>query len=109
MMSVEYMWNRAPTAWYTMRMFTERTQVLLSREERERLERIAAREGRSVGSVIREAIASYTAAGPRSRQEAAEALIALELPVADWDQMKAEIIAGATGDARPARRNGRKR
>lgn len=96
-------------AWYNMHMFTERTQVLLSREQRERLERIAAREGRSVGSVIREAIASYATAGPRSRQEAAEALIGLELPAADWEQMKAEIIAGATAEKKPAPRSRRKR
>jgi len=92
-----------------MHMFTERTQVLLSREQRERLERIAAREGRSVGSLIREAIASYAAGGPRSRQEAAEALIGLELPAADWEQMKAEIISGATVDSTPTRHSGRKR
>lgn len=78
-----------------MHMFSERTQVLLSRDQRERLERMAAREGRSVGSVIREAIESYTAAGPRSRIAAAEALIAMDLPVGDWEQMKAEIAAGA--------------
>lgn len=80
-----------------MRMFSERTQVLLTREQRERLERLAAREGRSVGSVIREAIESYTTTGPRSRAEAAEAIIAMDLPVAEWEDMKAEIIAGATG------------
>ncbi len=79
--------------WYDMRMFSERTQVLLSREQRERLERLAAREGRSVGSVIREAIESYTAAGPQSRAEAAEALIAMNEPVGDWAEMKAEIAA----------------
>ena len=76
-----------------MCMFSERTQVLLSREQRERLERLAAREGRSVGSVIREAIESYTAVGPRSRAEAAEALIAMNEPVGDWAEMKVEIAA----------------
>ncbi len=79
-----------------MRMFTERTQVLLSPEQRQRLQRMAARDGRSVGSVIREAIESYTAAGPHSRAAAASALIAMDLPVGEWEQMKAEIITGAT-------------
>jgi len=78
-----------------MHMFTERTQVLLSREQRHRLERIAAQEGRSIGSMIREAIESYTASGPRSRSEAAEAIIAMDLPVADWAEMKAEILGAA--------------
>ncbi|MCA1570226.1 MAG: ribbon-helix-helix domain-containing protein [Chloroflexi bacterium] len=76
-------------------MFTERTQVLLSREQRERLERVATREGRSVGSVIHEAVDAYTAARPRSRAEAAAALIAMEPPVGDWEEMKAEIVDGA--------------
>ena len=34
----------------------------------------------------------------RSRVEASEALIGMELPVADPEQMKAEIIAGATSE-----------
>ncbi|MGH2446567.1 MAG: CopG family transcriptional regulator [Candidatus Limnocylindria bacterium] len=74
-------------------MFTERTQVLLSPEQRRRLERMAAREGRSVGAMIREAIESYTAVGPRSRTEAAEALIAMNLPIGDWEEIKGEIAA----------------
>lgn len=79
-----------------MRMFTERTQVLLSREQRERLERLAAREQRSVGSVIREAIETYTATGPKSRADAAQALIEMSLPVGDWVDAKAEIAASRT-------------
>ena len=35
----------------------------------------------------------------RSRVEAAEAIIGMELPVSDPESMKAEIIAGATPDA----------
>ena len=77
-------------------MFTERTQVLLTTEQRRRLERMAARERRSVGSMIREAIESYTATGPTSRAQAAEAIIAMRLPVGEWDEMKAEILAGAS-------------
>lgn len=83
-----------------MRMFSERTQVLLSREQRERLERVAAREGRSVGSVIREAIESYTALGPRSRIEAAEALIGMSVPVGDWGD-EAAAIAESRGSGLP--------
>ena len=78
-----------------MHIFSEPTHVFLSVEQRRRLERMAAREGRSVASVIRAAIDSYTTAS-RSRAEAAEAIIAMDLPVGDWEQMKAEIIAGAT-------------
>ena len=41
------------------------------------------------------AIESHTTAS-LSRAEAAEAIIAMDLPFGDWEQMKAEIIAGAT-------------
>ena len=77
-------------------MFTERTQVLLSPEQRRRLERRAAEERRSVGAVIRDAVDAYTGSSGRSRAEAADSLLTLGAPVADWDQMKAEIISGAT-------------
>ncbi|MEO8273186.1 MAG: ribbon-helix-helix protein, CopG family [Chloroflexota bacterium] len=78
-------------------MHSERTQVLLSPEQRGRLERIAAREGRSLGAVIREAVDAYTLPRARSREEALQSLFSINAPVADWEQMKAEIIEGALG------------
>lgn len=80
-----------------MHMHSERTQVLLTPVQRERLARIAAREHRSMGAVIRDAIDEYTAPKPRSRGEALRALLAMNAPVADWEQMKAEIERGALG------------
>ncbi|HUG98581.1 MAG TPA: hypothetical protein VMQ83_05365 [Gammaproteobacteria bacterium] len=76
-------------------MFTERTQVLLTREQRRRLERRAADERRSVGAVIRDAVDAYTGSSSRSRREAADSLLRLGAPVDDWEYMKAEIIRGA--------------
>jgi hypothetical protein len=67
----------------------------LTPEQRTRLERLAARRGVSVGAVIREAVDAYTGPRTRTRGEALDALLALEAPVADWDTMKAEILAGA--------------
>ena len=81
-----------------MRMFTERTQVLLSREQLARLKRAARRGGRSVGGVIREAIDAYTTASSDRRRDAVRHLLAMDAPVDDWDVMKAEIIRGATGE-----------
>jgi predicted DNA-binding protein len=81
-----------------MRMFTERTQVLLSPEQLARLKRMARREGRSVGAVIRDAVDAYSGGTMDRRQEALERLFALEAPVADWDIMKAEIIEGRYGE-----------
>ena len=81
-----------------MCMHSERTQVLLSPDQRSRLERIAAREGRSLGSVIRDAVDAFTLPRARSRNEALQSLFSISAPVADWDQMKAEIIEGALGE-----------
>lgn len=79
-------------------MHSERTQVLLTPDQRQRLERIAAREGRSLGAVIRDAVDAYTLPRARSPHEVLRALYALNAPVADWEQMKAEIEQGALGE-----------
>ena len=78
-----------------MCMFSERTQVLLSPEQLARLKRIAARDGKSVGAVMREAIDSFVDRGPDSRRAAA---LAMNEPVEDWDVMKAQILRSQLGD-----------
>lgn len=81
-----------------MHMFTERTQVLLSKEQVARLKRAARREGRSVGAVIRDAVDAYTTSSLDRRRDAVRHLLAMEAPVDDWEVMKGEIIRGATGE-----------
>lgn len=81
-------------------MHTERTQVLLTPEQRARLERIAARENRSMGAVIRDAIDAYTLPRARPREDALRSLFSHNAPVADWEVMKAEIEEGALGTLR---------
>lgn len=79
--------------------YSERTQVLLSPEQREKVERMAARAHRSVGAVIRDAIDAYQA--PPSQDERAralDALFAIEAPVDDWETMEQEILAGYLDD-----------
>lgn len=78
-----------------MCMHSERTQVLLSPEQRQRLERIAAREGRSLGAVIRDAVDAYTLPRARSPHDVLASLFSQNAPVSDWEQMKAEIEWGA--------------
>ena len=78
-------------------MFTERTQVLLSPEQLARLKRIAVRDGRSVGSVIREAVDTFVEAQPDRRHQALERLLAMNAPVDDWEVMKAQIMEGQLG------------
>lgn len=77
-------------------MFTERTQVLLTKAQRRRLESRAQEERRSIGAVIRDAVDAYTGAAQRPRREAADSLLSIRAPVADWDEMKAQIISAAT-------------
>lgn len=81
-----------------MCMFSERTQVLLSPEQVARLKRIAERDERSVGSVIREAVDSFVEAEPDRRQRALKRLLAMNAPVDDWDVMKAQIMKSQLGN-----------
>lgn len=79
-----------------MHMLSERTQVLLTPEQRRRLERRAQEEHRSVGAVIRDAVDAYTGSSGRTRAEAAASLLATGAPVDDWATMKREIERGAS-------------
>lgn len=81
-----------------MCMFSERTQVLLTPTQVAKLKRIAARDGRSVGAVIRDAVDSYVDPGDDARHRAAQAIIAMDLPVDDWEIMKAQILRSQLGD-----------
>lgn len=79
-------------------MFSERTQVLLSPEQLARLKRIASRDGRSVGSVIREAVDSFVEAEPDSHERALKSILSMNAPVDDWEVMKAQIMRSQLGD-----------
>jgi hypothetical protein len=74
---------------------TERTQVLLSPSQRQKVEDLATSSSRSVGAVIRAAIDSYGGrASPETRAAALDELFSLEAPVDDWEVMEREIVAG---------------
>ena len=79
-------------------MFSERTQVLLSPEQVQKLKRIAAREGSSLGAVIRDAIDSYVDPGADSRLRAIDSMLSMNAQVDDWEVMKAEILRSQLGD-----------
>lgn len=74
--------------------FTERTQVLLTPEQRRRVERMSRHQGRSVAAVIRDAIDLFVA--PATQDDALETIFELDLPVSDWPAMKSEIIEAAS-------------
>lgn len=73
---------------------TERMQVLVTPEQRRRLERMARAESRSVGSIIREAIGRLVPPVD-SPADDLQAMFELDLPVGEWADMKAEIIRSA--------------
>lgn len=81
-----------------MCMFSERTQVLLSPQQVEKLKRIAARDGKSVGAVIRDAVDGYVDPGLDSRRRAADRILSMNLPVDDWEVMKEQIMRSQLGD-----------
>lgn len=74
---------------------SERTQVLLSPEQRRRVERAAAETSRSVGAVIRAAVDAYLPpTRSRDKGRVLEELFALQAPVGDWENMEDEITLG---------------
>lgn len=64
-----------PADVYLMRMYSERLQILVSKEQRRRLEREARRRNSSVASVIRDAVeAELGAISREDRMQAFEAI-----------------------------------
>jgi hypothetical protein len=76
---------------------SRRAQVLLEPETYHLLEQIAEREGTSISELIRIAIEKIFTGSPERRQRALEGIVALELPIADWEELEQEIL-----DARAA-------
>ena len=76
-----------------MRMYTERLQILVSKEQRRRLEREAKRRKSSVASVIRNAVEAELGGTPaRDRLQAVEAISQLHgAPYLAPDELKREI------------------
>lgn len=81
-----------------MPTLTRRTQLLLDDDLHQRLRKIAAERGISLGALIREAIDEKLSRVQEVRSEAfAELLAAAPMPVDDWPVMKQEIIEGRYG------------
>ena len=80
-----------------MAIYTERVQTVLTDEQYKKLTDLSQQTGKAVSVLIRDAIEdTYFADMDRSKRRAALAqLLALEAPVADWETMENEIIAGA--------------
>jgi len=85
----------SPADVYLMRMYTERLQILVSKEQRRRLEREARRRKSSVASVIRDAVEAEL--GGTSRQDRLQAVEAISrlrgAPYLPPEELEREIDA----------------
>jgi len=83
-----------------MRMYTERLQILISKEQRRRLEREAKRRKSSVASVIREAVEAEL--GGTSRQDRLNAVAAISrlrgAPFLSPEDLEREIESARTDE-----------
>jgi predicted transcriptional regulator len=82
-----------------MATLTKRVQVLLDPFQYQRLDELARQRNRSMGALIREAIDHvYLQSAMEERLGAVRALAAMQLPVADWEQMERESVEETTSD-----------
>ena len=76
-----------------------RTQVLLPEDQYLRLRREAEARHCSIGRLVREAVDAMQHGDTRqARIGAAKRIAAMDLPVADWEQMEQEIERGLLGE-----------
>lgn len=80
-----------------MSVYTKRVQAVLTDEQHRILLELSYKLDKSVSVLIREAIDEvyFEEIKRVERQKALQTLLALEAPVADWDEMEAEIGRGA--------------
>ena len=80
-----------------MAVYTKRVQTVLTENQHEALSQLSVEQGKPVSLLIREAIEKtyFEQANLDRRRAALASLLALEAPVADWEQMEEEIIRGA--------------
>lgn len=75
-----------------------RTQILLRDEDYGRLRQVAEERRCSMGQLVREAVEEVYLRQPESkRREAAQRLIQLQVEVADWPELEAQIAEGRGG------------
>ena len=82
-----------------MQGLTKKTTILFSPKTYRQLERIAKEQKSSVAQLVRlAAIQRYLLPDQKTRREAAAAIAAMQLPVADWPTMEREIEEGRRHD-----------
>lgn len=84
---------------YALRMYTERLQILISKEQRRRLEQEAKRRGASVASVIRDAVDDRLGDITRDDRIAAAEWIATMEPLPEISPEELERMIAEAYDA----------
>ncbi|RLD04167.1 MAG: hypothetical protein DRI56_11575 [Chloroflexota bacterium] len=81
-----------------MSVYTKRVQAVLTEKQHQTLLDLSTKSQKPLSVLIREAIEQVylKPVSLKRRQVALEELLALDAPVADWEQMEAEIIQGDT-------------
>lgn len=80
-----------------MAIYSKRIQTMLTEAQYETLLELARQQSKPVSVLIREAIEHiyFSPVELEQRRLALAELLALDAPVADWEQMEAEISQGA--------------
>jgi predicted DNA-binding protein len=80
-----------------MAVYTRRAQTVLSEEQYEELSGLSEKTGVPISVLIRQAVEKvyFERADRERRQQALQRMLALDAPVADWEQMEDEIVEGA--------------
>jgi hypothetical protein len=72
---------------------TRRLQILLEPEQFERLERVSAETGASIGSLVRDAVDRYYPGRSLTKEAAIERLLSSEsVPMDDWEIEKERMV-----------------
>ena len=76
---------------------TKRAQILMAPEEYRDLEKIARQKGVSVAELIRTAVQERYFIASEKQGAAIEDILAMNLPVDDWEALEAEILEAHRG------------
>jgi hypothetical protein len=80
-------------------VYSKRVQTVLTEEQYAALNQQSIDAGKPVSVLIREAVEKvyFEPVALEKRRAALRRMLALNAPVADWEQMEDEIVAGARG------------
>jgi hypothetical protein len=78
-----------------MAALAKRVQILFMPEQWAHLQRLGKAEGKSVGALVREAVArAYSQGEAPERLAAVQRMASLRLPVSGWEEMERESMRG---------------